>query len=298
MPQITVTLLNAPRCNGGENPLWDDERQLLHYIDNSGMKVHSFDPETGTVRTLDMPSVITTLVLREGGGAVVTLRTGIHFLNLDTGATEPIHPLPDPPPHVYNDGKVDARGRFVIGASTANFNDPGPDGGLFRLDPDRTLSRIDGGIHFSNGPCWSPDWSTLYFADSWLRTIYAYDYDIGSGAATNRRIFATTDDLGGLPDGATVDAAGQMWVAIYRGGKVAAYDPDGSLVRTINLPTPLVSSVTFGGPRLDRLFATTIAHDLAANSDTAETAAGDVAGGVFVIDGLDAKGRAEPRFAG
>ena len=119
--------------------MWDPASGLLHYIDNTGQKVHSCDPETGEARTLTMPSVITTLVLREGGGAVVTLRSGIHFLDLESGALELVSPLADPPPHVFNDGKVDARGRFMIGASTANFADPGPDGGLFRLDPDHKL---------------------------------------------------------------------------------------------------------------------------------------------------------------
>ena len=89
-----------------------------------------------------MPSVITTLVLRRGGGAVVTLRSGIYFLDLETGALDLIDPLTDPPNYVYNDGKVDRSGRFVIGASTANFANPRPDGGLFRLDPDRSLTRL------------------------------------------------------------------------------------------------------------------------------------------------------------
>lgn len=128
---MKITKLQAPACQGGENPMWDAERGELHYIDNSGQKVHSYNPETGAVRTLDMPNVITTLVLRKGGGAVVTLRSGIHFLDLDSGKLELIDPLADPPPYVYNDGKVDSRGRFLIGASTANFTAPAPDGGLF-----------------------------------------------------------------------------------------------------------------------------------------------------------------------
>lgn len=293
---MEITRLDAPRCSGGENPMWDARRQVLHYIDNSGMKVHSFDPETGAARTLDMPSVVTTLVLRENGGAVVTLRSGIHFLDLDTGELELVHPLADPPPYVYNDGKVDARGRFLIGASTANFANPGPDGGLFRLDPDRTLTRIDSGIHFSNSPCWSPDWRTFHFSDSWISTNYAYDYDIGTGAVANRRTFVDTADLGGLPDGATVDADGLFWVAVYRAGLIAACRPDGSLERTIPMPVKLVSSVGFGGADLDRLFVTTIAHDLAAGGE--EGGDEPEAGCLFVIDGLGAKGRPEPLFAG
>jgi sugar lactone lactonase YvrE len=294
---MKITKLDGPRCAGGENPMWDARRRVLHYIDNSGGKVHTLDPSSGMSRTLEMPAVITTLVLRRNGGAVVTLRTGIHFLDLDTGDLEMIHPLPDPPAHVFNDGKVDSRGRFLIGASTGNFTDPGPDGGLFRLDPDLGLTRLDTGIHFSNSPCWSPDEGTFYFSDSWLNTTYAYDYDISTGSVSDRRPFVNTSDLGGVPDGATVDADGLFWVAVYRAGKVAAYRPDGRLERTIDMPVPLVSSVAFGGPDLDRLYVTTIAHDVAAGGDRTE-GLDDLAGSLFVIEGLDARGRAEPEFAG
>jgi sugar lactone lactonase YvrE len=287
---MQITRLDAPSCSGGENPMWDPLLQRLYYIDNSGKKVHSLDPATDVTRTLDMPSVITTLVLREGG-AVVTLRTGIHFLDLNTGALELISPLADPPPYVFNDGKVDSRGRFIIGASTANFGNPGPDGGLFRLDADRTLTRLDSGIHFSNSPCWAPDGKTFYFSDSWLRTTYAYDYDIETGTTANRRTFVNTSELGGLPDGATVDADGLFWVAVYQSGKIAAYRPDGTLERTIDMPVKLVSSVMFGGPGLDRLFVTTIAHG--SLGEPTEPGAGDL----YVIDGLGTKGLPEHRYA-
>jgi sugar lactone lactonase YvrE len=295
---MKITRLDAPRCAGGENPMWDVERQVLHYIDNSGRKVHTYDPASGRSRTLEMPAVITTLVLRRGGGAVVTLRSGVHFLDLETGGLELVHPLPEPPPHVFNDGKVDSRGRFVIGASTPNFADPGPDGGLFRLDADRSLTRLDAGIHFSNSPCWSPDGKTLYFSDSWLSTTYAYDYDVETGAVGDRRVFVNTSELGGLPDGATTDADGLFWVAVFRAGKVAAYRPNGGLERVIDMPVKLASSVAFGGPQLDRLYVTTIAHDVAGAARGGAGEPDEQAGSLFVIEDLGARGRPEPSFAG
>lgn len=287
---MQITKLDAPECKGGENPMWDARTQRLYYIDNSGWKVHSFEPATGAGRTLDMPCTITTLVLRENGGAVITLRTGIHFLDLETGALELVAPLADPPTYLYNDGKVDSRGRFLIGGSTTKFSAPEPDGGLFRFDPDGTLTQLDTNIHFSNSPCWSPDEKTFYFSDSWLDTSYAYDYDIETGAVANRRAFVNTRELGGLPDGATVDTDGLYWVAIYQGGKVAAYRPDGALERTIDMPVKLVSSVGFGGPDLDRLFVTTIAHG------SLGEAVEEGAGALYVIDGLGMTGRPEHRF--
>jgi sugar lactone lactonase YvrE len=289
---MQITRVDAPTCLGGENPLWDDAVQALYYIDNSGKWIHRHDPASGRNRSWEMPDVITTFALRAGGGAVVTLRSGIHLLDLETGALEPLHRLPDPPPFVYNDGTVDPRGRFLIGACTTHFDDPRPDGGLYRLDPDHGLHRIDDDIHFSNGTCFAPDGRTFYFADSHRKIMYAYDYDPETGAATNRRPFAETTALGGLPDGSTVDTEGRVWIAIYGGGKIAAYRPDGALERTIDMPVKLVSSVGFGGSGLDRLFVTTIAHG--ALGEPFEEGAGDL----YVIDGLGAQGQVEIGYAG
>lgn len=289
---MEIKKLEAPICEGGENPMWDPATQELHYIDNTGRKVHTLETVSGATRTLEMPDVITTLVLRESGGAVVTLRSGIHFLDLGTGALEVVHPLGDTPTHVFNDGKVDARGRFMIGGCTATAANPTPDGGLFRLDPDRTLTKLDSDVTFSNSPCWSPDSKTFYFSDSWVQKTYAYDYNIETGAVSNKRVFLDTAELGATPDGATVDTDGLLWIALYKLGKIAAYRPDGKLVRMIDMPVKLVSSVAFGGPGLDRLFVTTIAHGI--GGEPVEPGAG----ALYVIDGLGAKGRAEHRFAG
>lgn len=272
--------------------MWDAETQRLFYIDNVGCQVHSLDPASGDSRTVAMPDVITSLVLREGGGAVVTPRSGIHFLDLETGALELVHGLSEPRTHGFNDGKVDSRGRFLIGGSTPHFAAPKPDGGLFRFDPEGTVTQLDSDIHYSNGPCWSPDEGTFYFSDSWRDTTYAYDYDIAAGTVANRRPFVNTRALGGLPDGATVDSDGLYWVAVYQAGKIAAYRPDGKLERIVDMPVKLVSSVAFGGPDLDRLFVTTIAHG--SLGEPVEPNAGSL----YVIDGLGAIGRPEHRYAG
>lgn len=247
---------------------------------------------TGETRSWSVHGVITALALRESGGAVVALTTGIHLLDFETGGTELLSPLADPPTYVFNDGKVDRQGRFVIGATTADLKQPTPHGGLYRLNPDHSFARLDSGIHISNGPCWSPDDKTFYFADSWQKTVYAYDYDIVSGAVANRRVFVNTSDLGGLPDGATVDRDGLLWTAVYGSGKVAAFRPDGRLERIVELPVKLVSSVMFGGANLDLLYVTTLKHGIF--DEPVEDGAGDV----LVIEGLGTSGLPEPRYGG
>ena len=78
-----------------------------------------------------------------------------------------------------NDGKCDRRGRFFAGGM--DDKEELAICGLWRLDPDLRVTKVDGGIICSNGPCWSPDDRTFYFADTFQGEFWAYDYDIETG---------------------------------------------------------------------------------------------------------------------
>ena len=81
----------------------------------------------------------------------------------------------------------------------------------------------------------------------------------------------------GLPDGLTVDADGHLWLALWGGACVRRYAPDGELEQVLELPTDLVTSVTFGGAGLAELFITTARDGLT----PAQVAAQPLAGSVF-----------------
>jgi sugar lactone lactonase YvrE len=294
---MRISRVDTHRCLGGESPLWDPAEQALYFVDNTftdeGQQLWRHHPASGATTSWSLPAPVTALALREAGGAVVALTTGLHMLDFTTGAlTALTGPDALPPGSMFNDGKVDGRGRFALGVSTTNFEAPAPDGGVYSLAADHRLTRLAGGVHISNGPCWSPDGATFYMADCHPSVIYAFDYDIETGAVANRRLFADTRELGGLPDGATVDRDGLLWSAIYRGGKVAAFGPDGRLERVVQTPTRLPSSVMFGGPDLDRLYVTSIAREVVLGE------VDDEGGFVFEIEGLGARGLPEPKFAG
>lgn len=290
---MKIRRVEAPKCLVGEGPVWDVREQALYFVDIVGKVVHRLHPETGVTRSWPVAKVIGSMALRERGGAIVALSNGIHSLDFASGAVEPLA-LPENmnPRAQFNDGKVDRRGRFIVGSGDSNIRETQPLGSLYRLDADHSLTSMDEGIAISNGPCWSVDDRTFYFSDSLLYTIYAYDYDIETGVATNRREFANTRALGGIPDGATVDADGLMWMAICEGAKVVAFRPDGKIERVVDMPVQLPASVMFGGPNLDQLFVTSI--------DPALLGRPSVPGGgdLWVIEGLGARGLPEPRYAG
>ncbi|KPF91588.1 hypothetical protein IP81_10405 [Novosphingobium sp. AAP83] len=288
---MKITRLEVPRCSVGEGPVWDVAEQALYWIDILGRRVFRADGDLASARHWDVPATIGSMALCKSGGAITALADGVYTLDFASGETRLLASSLDLDAEVQlADGKVDRRGRFIVGSSDRGMKEAR--GKLYVLDPGASALRIiDEDIFLSNGPCWSPDDRTFYHADSIRKLIYAYDYDIEAGTVSNRRAFASTEDLGGIPDGATVDAEGFLWSAICEGGKLVRFRPDGSIDRIVEFPAKLPGSVMFGGPQLDRLFVPTL------NPSFLGRVADPLDGSTFVVDGLGVKGLPEPRFA-
>jgi L-arabinonolactonase len=279
----------------GEGPLWDQEQQLLYWVDSADGRIFRSTAGGANIRAWEVGQKIGSMALtRNGDSAIVALEDGLWRLELDTGELTMLLELEaDLPNNRLNDGKVDKAGRFVFGSM--DTLEEAPCGKLYSYSPDGTLAVLDEGIVCSNGPCFSPDGSTLYFTDTWSGEIWAYDYDLDTGAASKRHTFAHVDtSCGGAADGATVDAEGYLWVALVYGGKIIRYAPDGSVDRTIDFPVLKPTSVMFGGPNLDTLYVTSMAKPpLPRFPDD-----GQLRGSLFAIRGLGVRGIAEPRFGG
>lgn len=276
----------------GEGPLWCPREGVLYWLDIKRPAIYRFDPEQGQTGHWPLPSDIGCMALREGGGMVVGLRTGLAFLNFETGAVTAVaDPEADRPDNRFNDGKVDRRGRFWAG--TLNDAESEPLGSLYRLDPGGEVTLMQGGAVVSNGIGWSPDDRVMYFTDSAVRTIWAYEFDAASGAAANRRVFAEVPDGSGFPDGLTVDADGFVWSAVWDGWRLVRYDPSGRIDREVAMPVQRPTSCMLGGGGLKTLFVTSASIHL----DAVALARGPLAGGLFALD-VDTAGLPEPRFAG
>jgi len=291
---MRIDVLVDVKTTLGEGPLWDVEEQRLYWIDSFDGRVFRCTADGREVRAWDVPQKIGSMCLRKSGGAVVSLARGLHFLDFKTGEIALIHdPEPDRPDNRLNDGKVDRQGRFIVGSM--DTKEEGPNGALYRLDPDLKVIRLASGIVVSNGPCWSPDGGTFYFTDTWSGEISAYDYDQRSGAIANQRTFCTRPKTdGGGFDGATVDAEGCVWSAHVYVGRLARYRPDGSVDRIIDMPVKKVTSVMFGGPNLDVLYVTSMAKPPLPRFP----GDGMLRGSLFAIHGLGIRGVPEARFTG
>jgi len=289
----------------GETPVWSAEEQCLYWIDvghwpaappagEPAAVLHRFDPAGGRQRRWALPQAVGSFALEEGGTALLALADGLYRLDLASEQLSPVLAAPyDTNSQRFNDGRCDPAGRFFW-VGTAQRPDPALPAGvgaLYCFDGE-TLRMQMQGVSAANGLAFSPDSRTMYFSDSRQRTVWAFDYDVETGRLGERRVFVQVEP-GIVLDGAAVDVEGGYWIALYNGGKVVRYRPDGRLDLEIPLPVQRPTMVAFGGAELQTLYVTSASHRLSA----AERAAQPLAGGLFSVD-VGVRGVREPRFHG
>jgi L-arabinonolactonase len=289
----------------GEGPVWDVDEGCLYWVDGTGRRVGNpsiwwMDPRTGKIRNWSLAHDVGAMALRKAGGAVLALADGFYFFDFSASRLDLIaHVDADQPRTRLNDGKCDRRGRFFAGGM--DDKEELAICGLWRLDPDLRITKADAGIICTNGPCWSPDDTTFYLADTFQGEYWAYDYDIASGTLANKRTWASFKNDDGVADGSTIDDEGCVWNAQLISGDLVRYAPDGSVDRRIGMPVRNITSCMFGGDKLDELYVTSMArvkHPAVHDRFAKEARSQYLAGSLFRVTGLGVRGLPEPRFAG
>jgi sugar lactone lactonase YvrE len=243
----------------GEGPVWSPSWGGLRWVDMLAGDVLSLGSD-GAVERRHVGEIAAALRPRRGGGAVIGIERGFALQDPD-GAIRPLAEVWSDPSVRMNEGGCDPDGRFYCG-SMAYDQRPGA-ASLYRLDPDETVHIVLENVTLSNGLDWSPDGRLAYYTDTATHSISVFDYDPDSGL-TGRRPFVALESN---PDGLTVDAEGGVWTALYDGGAVRRYAPEGRLDAVIEVPARKVTACTFGGDRMDELFITTSREGLEPGDD-------------------------------
>ena len=278
----------------GEGAVWDDRGQVLWWVDIGPGLIHRYDPASGRNATFDYGEPVGCLAVRETGGLVVAARSGFYLYDPDNGTRTLLSdPESDRPGNRFNDGTTDLQGRFWAG-TMKDGGGPEPVGRFYRLDADHSVTPWKDGFFTTNGLAFSPDGRTMYFSDSnpSVRTIWACDYDTGTGTPGPARVFFDTSAVPGRPDGGTVDADGCYWQAGVSGWQLYRITPDGRVDMTIDMPVERPSKPMFGGANLDVLFVTSLG--IGNENDPAQPEAGSL----FAITGLGVQGVNQARFRG
>lgn len=247
--------ITEPLAHHGEGPCWLARSGELAWVDMLAGRVLATSLARGTTQVIDIPGPVAAIVRpRAAGGIVVATETGVMLLD-DHELPSPLCEIVTQPGIRMNDGGCDPQGRFWCG--TMAYDETPGAGTLYRVEADGSYAAALTDVTISNGIDWSDDGSTVFYVDSTPGRIDTFAFDGASGALADRRTFAEIEPGIAMFDGLTLDAEGGLWVALWDGGAVQRYAPDGTLDAVVPLPCGRVTACAFGGDDLDELFITT-----------------------------------------
>lgn len=301
-------LVSSVSCLLGESPAWDADRDRLYWIDSTGGAIYESAADGSHVRVWKLPGMVGSIALGGNGTAIVTVDDAICMFDFVSGHLTEIERPTVATPARFNDGKTDRQGRFITGYMDLRLIDPETRWlrdqvkspcCVYSVGFDLRAESIIDDMAITNGPCFSPDGTTMYIARGWYDEIMAYDYDAVTGVPSNGRLFASyVADKGvtgmAKPDGATVDSEGCVWSTAVYGGELRRFAPDGSLDRRISTPVLKPTSIAFGGPNMDTLYITSMMDN--SRLPFATPSDGPLGGRLFALDGIGVTGIVETRF--
>jgi D-xylonolactonase len=291
--RMDIRCVSAAGASLGEGPLWDPVNGVIWWVDIKSPALHAHHVVTGVNRTQTLPSPLTALGLAPDGGLIGIGDAGLQRLSvaadLQVSSAEVIAAIALAPGLRFNDGKVDAAGRFWAG--TMEDAERTARGSLYRIDRQRRVSVVRRDIGVPNGPCFFAD-GTMLSTDSAPRCITALTLD-EDGNPIAEQEFARFTPSQGSPDGMTVDAEDHVWIAFWDGWCLRRLSRTGQIIAEIALPVQRPTCPVFGGDALDQLFITTATTGLSAEQLRGQPLAGGL---LRLAPGM--AGRASHLFAG
>ena len=262
------TVFDDRICELGEGPLWHPVRQQLYWFDILGKRLLTRSGDTTNEWHFDEHCSAAGWVDRDT--LLMASETGLWRFSLETGARELITPLEaDNPVTRSNDGRADPWGGFWIGSMGKNAEKYA--GSISRFYKGELRSLFTS-ITVSNAICFAPDRSCAYYTDTHSRRVMRQDLDANDGWPVGAStVFLDLREEGLNPDGAVIDAGGNMWVAQWGASRVAVYSPKGTFLKSVEINAKQASCPAFGGPDLTTLYVTSAAVSLDAEPNDGMT---------------------------
>lgn len=271
---LTAAPLNGPRSLFGESPFFDPRDGSIVHVDTLG-QIIQHRPDNSWV-SWEAPEGLSFAIPSALGGFIVGLaRQGICRFNPDANTFDPVATaLPET--HQSNDATLDPHGRLIFGTRSQGNALAGT-----LIVHDRLGSRVVAeGFGLVNGLAVDAVAGRLWIADTHpdIQQLWSYEYDLDTGALGIRHLVFDFHERRGRPDGAALDAEGNLWLAEIGGSALVCLSPDGDLLRDITLPVSMPTKPCFDGR--ERLVVTTASRgiDLAQEPAAGHLLALDIAG--------------------
>ncbi len=242
------------QCALGEGALWHPVRKQLFWFDILGKRLHTkgehwqFDTYVSAAGWVDEDTLL------------IASATALHRFTISTGTHDVVCPLEaDNAVTRSNDGRADPQGGFWIGTMGIDAEDGA--GAIYRYYKG-TLRQLFAPVTISNAICFSPDGKTAYFTDTPTQKIMRVALDADGWPEGTPELHIDLQGTDFRPDGAVVDAAGNLWNAQWGAGRVAGYRPDGTFIESYSLAACQTTCPAFGGDEMRTLFCTSAAVGL------------------------------------
>ncbi len=238
-------------CIVGEGPTWDEKNGLFYNVDIIDKCYYVTEYKSGEVRRFETPQQLGCMALCEDGDLILSMQDGIYFSNLK-GEFSLAHKPMEIKGRRFNDGKVGPDGCYYVG-TTDDYHK----GAFYRLS-NGILTELFDNCGCSNGLDWSADTKKLYYCDSREQKLEVFDFSIENHNVFNRKSIFDIPESEGSLDGMTIDANGNLWVAVWGGWCVLNIEAaTGRILKKIELPVEKASSCCFAGEDMKDLIITT-----------------------------------------
>ena len=269
----------------GEGPIWSPQTNCVTWTDITQNIFHTADIDTGATQSFSAPSMVGAIAHTHGGDYVAANQEGFAFVGID-GKFSQLHSFLADDMRM-NDGKVDPVGRFWAGSLALSFE--AERGSLYVLEKDGSYRSVLDKCTLSNGMGWSPDAHYFYYIDSIPGVLKRFDFDSVHGLVSNPIDLVTFDTSKGIPDGMSVSSDGKIVIALWDGGRVEIYEPDGTKAAEIELGVSRPTSCTFGGTDGNVLIVTSASQGIDRSKEA-------LAGKILAVTGTGLSGLPAHRY--
>ena len=269
----------------GEGPIWSPQTNCVTWTDITQSVFHTADIDTGATQSFSAPSMVGAIAHTHGGDYVAANQEGFAFVGID-GKFSQLHSFLADDMRM-NDGKVDPVGRFWAGSLALSFE--AERGSLYVLEKDGSYRSVLDKCTLSNGMGWSPDAHYFYYIDSIPGVLKRFDFDSVHGLISNPIDLVTFDTSKGIPDGMSVSSDGKIVIALWDGGRVEIYEPDGTKAAEIELGVSRPTSCTFGGTDGNVLIVTSASQGIDRSKE-------GLAGKILAVTGTGLSGLPAHRY--
>lgn len=247
----------------GEGPLWHPLRQQLFWFDIPNCKLRS--QLNGAPLEWAFDEIVTAAGWKDERTLIIASETKLFAFDLKTEEKKHLVDLEsNVPSRRSNDGRIDPWGGFWIG--TMSKTDPSSEkGGIYRFYQGE-LRLLVPEVAIPNSICFAYDKSFACYTDTPTQIVWKQALDGEGWPVGEPTIHVDLRETDLNPDGALIDDAGNIWIAMWGASCIVQFDKTGRELQRLDVPAKQPTCPAFGGENFTTLYLTSAAENLDAPS--------------------------------